>query len=132
MSKPGGNRTHLVSVRFNGDEMRLVEATAKRTALDVAAFVRMAAIEAAAANRFGSRSPGLDLAAAGRACIFCGCTDDRACMGGCSWVSTSPPICSACTETIGELVDARQTFLQVEALELQRSRPDVTRKMRRR
>lgn len=29
-------------------------------------------------------------------CIGCGCTDDRACPGGCSWFKTKPPICSAC------------------------------------
>jgi len=29
-------------------------------------------------------------------CRVCGCTTDRACPGGCSWVSTNPPICSAC------------------------------------
>lgn len=33
-----------------------------------------------------------------RACQICGCTDDRACPGGCSWVSVDPPICSACIE----------------------------------
>lgn len=30
------------------------------------------------------------------ACIGCGCTDDAACPGGCSWASLDPPICSAC------------------------------------
>lgn len=29
-------------------------------------------------------------------CIRCGCTETLACQGGCSWVSTSPPICSRC------------------------------------
>ncbi|NEW95525.1 hypothetical protein [Rhodopseudomonas sp. BR0G17] len=29
-------------------------------------------------------------------CRSCGCTNDRACPGGCSWVSIDPPICSAC------------------------------------
>lgn len=32
----------------------------------------------------------------GPACVRCGCTDDRACPGGCSWVSLDPPICSRC------------------------------------
>lgn len=27
-------------------------------------------------------------------CRQCGCTDDRACPGGCSWVA--PDLCSAC------------------------------------
>lgn len=29
-------------------------------------------------------------------CRVCGCTDDRACPGGCSWVE--PDLCSACVE----------------------------------
>lgn len=29
-------------------------------------------------------------------CIRCGCTDRRACRGGCSWTSKDPPICSRC------------------------------------
>ncbi|HEX4521053.1 MAG TPA: hypothetical protein VH063_15840 [Gaiellaceae bacterium] len=32
----------------------------------------------------------------GPACVSCGCTENRACEGGCSWVSLNPPICSAC------------------------------------
>lgn len=35
-------------------------------------------------------------------CINCGCTDDRACPGGCSWVSTRPPKCSACFDQDGK------------------------------
>jgi hypothetical protein len=29
-------------------------------------------------------------------CTRCGCTEARACMGGCYWWSTNPPICSRC------------------------------------
>lgn len=29
-------------------------------------------------------------------CIGCRCTNDRACPGGCSWASITPPICTAC------------------------------------
>ena len=29
-------------------------------------------------------------------CIRCGCSDERACPGGCSWITKSPPICSRC------------------------------------
>jgi len=29
-------------------------------------------------------------------CRFCGCTDDHACPGGCSWVDPAHTICSAC------------------------------------
>lgn len=32
------------------------------------------------------------------ACVACGCTEDNACTGGCSWVSEDPPVCSACVE----------------------------------
>lgn len=31
-----------------------------------------------------------------RVCVECGCTDDRACPGGCFWVTTFPPVCSRC------------------------------------
>jgi hypothetical protein len=31
-----------------------------------------------------------------RSCRVCGCTDDHACEGGCSWVE--PDLCSACAE----------------------------------
>lgn len=31
------------------------------------------------------------------ACQVCGCTEDAACPGGCSWASLSPPICSSCS-----------------------------------
>jgi hypothetical protein len=34
-------------------------------------------------------------------CIVCGCTEERACPGGCSWVSVNPPKCSACFDTDG-------------------------------
>ena len=36
---------------------------------------------------------------AGKVCSVCGCTWDRACEGGCSWVERregEPPICSSC------------------------------------
>lgn len=29
-------------------------------------------------------------------CIRCGCTEERACAGGCSWASVHPPICTEC------------------------------------
>lgn len=31
-------------------------------------------------------------------CEGCGCTNARACPGGCCWVSTNPPWCSACLD----------------------------------
>lgn len=45
---------------------------------------------------FSSSSP-----ASGR-CRFCGCTEDRACPGGCGWVL--PDVCSRCAQ--GELAAA--------------------------
>lgn len=35
-----------------------------------------------------------------RSCRFCGCTDARACPGGCSWVGER--LCSACAPSIAE------------------------------
>jgi hypothetical protein len=29
-------------------------------------------------------------------CIGCGCSNQRACLGGCSWYSITPPVCSVC------------------------------------
>jgi hypothetical protein len=29
-------------------------------------------------------------------CIRCGCSNARACPGGCAWISNHPPICSRC------------------------------------
>lgn len=40
-------------------------------------------------------------------CRFCGCSTDRACAGGCHWVSIDPPICSACVEAPAEDDDVR-------------------------
>lgn len=34
-------------------------------------------------------------------CIHCGCTEENACPGGCSWVSKDPPVCSRCAEKAG-------------------------------
>lgn len=31
-------------------------------------------------------------------CILCGCTDERACPDGCSWVDKDHTICSACAD----------------------------------
>lgn len=31
-----------------------------------------------------------------RTCTRCGCSDSRACPGGCSWVTLDPPVCSNC------------------------------------
>jgi hypothetical protein len=31
-------------------------------------------------------------------CSKCGCTDDNACEGGCSWVDPEHTLCSACAD----------------------------------
>lgn len=38
----------------------------------------------------GSRQP-----VAGE-CRFCGCTEERACYGGCSWANATRTVCSRC------------------------------------
>lgn len=45
----------------------------------------------------------------GTVCIGCGCTDDSACAGGCSWIAVDPSsgkgLCSRCATTpLDELV----------------------------
>ncbi len=34
-------------------------------------------------------------AALARVCVYCGCSELRACPGGCSWISVNPAICSS-------------------------------------
>lgn len=34
-------------------------------------------------------------------CMYCGCTEDRACPGGCAWAA--PDLCTACLELADEL-----------------------------
>lgn len=34
-----------------------------------------------------------------RTCRVCGCTDDRACFGGCAWVGLADDLCTACAPT---------------------------------
>ncbi len=38
----------------------------------------------------------------GLSCIACGCTNARACAGGCYWVSLDPLSCSGCFDDDGE------------------------------
>lgn len=33
-------------------------------------------------------------------CCQCGCTDDNACDGGCSWVDPEHTLCSACVDAL--------------------------------
>lgn len=41
-------------------------------------------------------------------CRECGCTDERACPGGCSWVE--PDLCSQCAEEIEEDSDEAELY----------------------
>jgi hypothetical protein len=43
------------------------------------------------------RGPSTRTSRAVRACLRCGCTDDRACAGGCSWIHNSS-VCDACAD----------------------------------
>lgn len=42
------------------------------------------------------------------ACCLCGCTDERACPGGCSWISFHPPVCSACEDIAAEIMQMKE------------------------
>lgn len=49
-------------------------------------------------------------------CRVCGCTDDRACGLGCSWVSVlddEPPLCSACSGLPGDTLETCKRLVQV-------------------
>lgn len=52
---------------------------------------------------------------AGLACTVCGCTDDRACPGGCSWISHNPPLCSACADVVDAIEEMRDEQHSVAA-----------------
>jgi hypothetical protein len=72
-------------------------------------------------------------------CRICGCTDNKACEGGCSWVE--PDLCSACLikEGTGELdemdksgrfeitlkLDCGAAFQLLSALQLAARHPDI-------
>lgn len=38
-------------------------------------------------------------------CRICGCTDDRACHGGCSWVNKEHDLCSVCDNVAWRMSD---------------------------
>ena len=43
------------------------------------------------------------------ACRVCGCTEFNACADGCCWVPVekcSPPLCSSCSGTVGDLAES--------------------------
>lgn len=55
-------------------------------------------------------------------CIGCGCTDERACEGGCSWIAVDRAagkgVCSNCPEKTGELfkegINAFKTAFKIQ------------------
>jgi hypothetical protein len=44
-------------------------------------------------------------------CRVCGCTDERACPGGCSWVE--PELCSACSGAAKDTIQVLTRILKV-------------------
>jgi hypothetical protein len=44
-------------------------------------------------------------------CVKCGCTDEKACPRGCTWVQTNPPICSRCAKTSTDLMNRFHNFV---------------------
>lgn len=52
-----------------------------------------------------------------RTCRVCGCTDERACLGGCWWLDDQDDICSSCAPSAGAVVDARARFAHREGSE---------------
>jgi hypothetical protein len=37
-------------------------------------------------------------------CRFCGCSEDRACPGGCSWADKARTVCSRCDERLRRML----------------------------
>jgi len=58
--------------------------------------------------------------ATGPACCVCGCTEDRACAGGCAWADTEATICTCCAEVRDGLLDAleRQSWSREDAADI--------------
>lgn len=52
-----------------------------------------------------------------RTCRVCGCTDERACLGGCWWLDDQDDVCSSCAPSAGSVVDARARFAHREGSE---------------
>ena len=52
----------------------------------------------------------------GGMCLICGCTDARACLGGCVWENDDRNLCTACAERVLAIVSpAYRDRLMVEA-----------------
>ena len=52
-----------------------------------------------------------------RTCRVCGCTDERACLGGCWWLDDQDDVCSSCAPFADSVVDARARFAHREGSE---------------
>jgi hypothetical protein len=46
-----------------------------------------------------------------RTCRICGCTDDRACPGGCTWADPWHTLCSTCEAEIAAAVEAQSAAI---------------------
>jgi len=40
-----------------------------------------------------------------RTCWICGCTDARACEGGCAWAEGWEDLCTSCVEVLDEVLE---------------------------
>ena len=49
--------------------------------------------------------PSPSLLGSGR-CVVCGCTDARACPGGCAWANSTHTLCSRCASLLIRLATA--------------------------
>lgn len=43
-----------------------------------------------------------------RRCEVCGCSDERACLGGCGWLALEVDVCTACAERLLEAYNWKQ------------------------
>ncbi|WP_437958564.1 ParB/RepB/Spo0J family partition protein [Sorangium sp. So ce119] len=107
-----------IAARFYGVDLKKIHTTALRKAREAAA--KEARTEKPTGRKKGPRgsarsaaaaappTPPAKAAADARACVVCGCTDDAACDGGCSWVDeTRCSSCAALQERILEVLGER-------------------------
>lgn len=48
----------------------------------------------------------------GGECRICGCTDENACAGGCSWADARRTLCSACVTIARDLIEVLEEQVQ--------------------
>jgi len=65
-------------------------------------------------------------------CHICGCTERRACKGGCNWTQAEgePPLCSVCWRFQAALIAYMETAHRVNNASLSRLFEGALRKMR--